>query len=150
MSALDDLFERPDWHALAACRGADPSLFFPKPGDTRTVRAAQRICDGCPVKEQCRDFGLGEQAGIWGGLTGKQRVQVRRMRGDGRPGPRPGRTAPKDHRCECEACGSSFWAAKPGSRFCSNACRTFDWKQRHGQRTERHGHPGRRLTVVSG
>ena len=41
---------RPDWRAGAACRDADPELFFPD-GDIRSaraqVKAAKLICRGC-------------------------------------------------------------------------------------------------------
>jgi len=90
----DDLrfFERPAWHAEAACRGlhaeGGPNTFFPEGKNMAAVRehrAARAICDSCPVTEQCAAAGLGEYYGIWGGLSEKQRRNVRR----GRP---PGRT----------------------------------------------------------
>jgi hypothetical protein len=55
----------------AACRTADPSLFFPDPGDTRTQAQAVAICAGCPVRAQCygRAVQNGERWGIWGGVN---------------------------------------------------------------------------------
>jgi WhiB family redox-sensing transcriptional regulator len=73
----------PDWRAAAACRDADPELFFPD-GDTRFARAqvktAKLICRGCPVSATCLSWALasGQQAGIWGGLTEDERHRLHR------------------------------------------------------------------------
>jgi WhiB family redox-sensing transcriptional regulator len=73
----------PDWQAAAACRDADPELFFPD-GDTRFARAqvktAKLICRGCPVSTTCLSWALasGQQAGIWGGLTEDERHRLHR------------------------------------------------------------------------
>jgi WhiB family redox-sensing transcriptional regulator len=74
-----------DWRADSACRTADPDLFFPVAGGTaasKQIAKAQRICAGCPVKEQCLDYAMSthEPAGIWGGTTPDERVRVRRAR----------------------------------------------------------------------
>ena len=77
---------RPDWRADAACRDADPELFFPD-GDTRSARAqvktAKLICRGCPVSATCLSLALanGQEAGIWGGLTEDERRRLHRRRG---------------------------------------------------------------------
>jgi WhiB family redox-sensing transcriptional regulator len=77
---------RPDWRDQAACRDADPELFFPD--DDRSARArvktAKLICRGCPVSATCLSWALasGQQAGIWGGLTEDQRHRLHRR---GRP-----------------------------------------------------------------
>jgi WhiB family redox-sensing transcriptional regulator len=78
---------RPDWRDYAACRDADPELFFPD-GDIRSARArvqkAKLICRGCPVRATCLRWALasGQEAGIWGGLTEDQRRRLhRRSRG---------------------------------------------------------------------
>jgi WhiB family transcriptional regulator, redox-sensing transcriptional regulator len=73
----------PDWRADAACRDADPELFFPD-GDTGPARAhvktAKLICRGCPVSATCLSWALasGQEAGIWGGLTEDERHRLRR------------------------------------------------------------------------
>ena len=78
---------RPDWRDDAACRDADPELFFPD-GDVRSaraqVKAAKLICRGCPVSAPCLSLALasGQQAGIWGGLTEDERRRLHR-RGPG-------------------------------------------------------------------
>ena len=50
-----------DWRAAGACLGADPDLFFPiavgEAASTQVARAL-RICDGCPVRQQCLDFAM--------------------------------------------------------------------------------------------
>jgi WhiB family redox-sensing transcriptional regulator len=74
---------RPDWRADAACRDADPELFFPD-GDIRSTRAqvktAKLICRGCQVSATCLSWALaeGQEAGIWGGLTEDERRRLRR------------------------------------------------------------------------
>ena len=72
--------ERPDWRDRAACRDADPELFFAD--DTRSAQAqvmtAKLICRGCPVSSTCLSWALtmGHQAGIWGGLTEDERRRL--------------------------------------------------------------------------
>jgi len=79
---------RPDWRDQAACRDADPELFFPD-DNTRSARAqvktAKLICRGCPVSATCLSWALasGQEAGIWGGLTEDERRMLHRR---GRPG----------------------------------------------------------------
>jgi WhiB family transcriptional regulator, redox-sensing transcriptional regulator len=77
---------RPDWRANAACRTADPELFFPD-DDIRSARAeraqikaAKLICRGCPVSATCLNWALasGQEAGIWGGLTEDERHRLHR------------------------------------------------------------------------
>jgi hypothetical protein len=71
----------------AACRTADPSLFFPDPGDTRTQAQAAAICAGCPVRAPCYAQAMqnGERWGIWGGVN----FAMTRARRAG-PGQEPG------------------------------------------------------------
>jgi WhiB family transcriptional regulator, redox-sensing transcriptional regulator len=72
----------PDWRARAACRDADPELFF-SDGDIGSARArvrtAKLICRGCPVSATCLNWALasGQEAGIWGGLTEDERHRLR-------------------------------------------------------------------------
>lgn len=66
----------------AACRAADPELFFPiseqGPGALQ-IAEATAICRGCPVRDLCLSYALatGQEAGIWGGLTPRQRRALR-------------------------------------------------------------------------
>lgn len=74
------------WREFAACRSADPELFFPGtvPGpDLRQTQQAKAICAGCLVRGQCLMFATltSQEHGIWGGLTEEER----RMRRSGQP-----------------------------------------------------------------
>ena len=73
------------WRTAAACRTEDPDLFFPN-GETgpNLVQAeeAKAVCRTCPVMEACLQWALssGQQAGVWGGTTEKERKSLRRQR----------------------------------------------------------------------
>jgi WhiB family redox-sensing transcriptional regulator len=63
-----------DWRSRAACRGADPDLFFPLGSN----REAIAICAGCPVREDCLDEALEKgDLGIRGGTTETERRLMR-------------------------------------------------------------------------
>ncbi len=78
---LAQLLNRPEWHQRAACRGADPDLFFPDPSSGRPVRALA-YCDGCQVRPECLaialDAGSHSDVGVWGGTSVRQRRVLRR------------------------------------------------------------------------
>ncbi len=76
-----------DWRAHAACRQADPRLFFP--AGAAQAGGAKRICAGCPVRGMCLDWALttGRRAGVWGGLAEDERLALSRSAGR-RPGRR--------------------------------------------------------------
>lgn len=80
--AGDDDFT--DWRDQAACRGHDPELWFPDPGETFKRREAIAICDTCPVLTPCAIEAHNKHIphGIWGGQTAKQRSQIRGVRAD--------------------------------------------------------------------
>ena len=65
------------WRDLALCAETDPEVFFPDKG--QTGRDAKRICAACPVTKPCLEFALahGITWGIWGGLSGRERRQLR-------------------------------------------------------------------------
>ncbi|MEV0623876.1 WhiB family transcriptional regulator [Nonomuraea sp. NPDC050404] len=68
--------------ARAACRDADPELFFPITWDDRPGRAddeARSICRACPVRPACLDWAVrtGEPDGMWGGTTPAERRLLR-------------------------------------------------------------------------
>jgi len=56
----------------------DPELFHPDRGESSDE--AKAVCAGCPVQLRCRWFALShlEKFGVWGGLSERQRRQVRR------------------------------------------------------------------------
>ncbi|MEL7209317.1 MAG: WhiB family transcriptional regulator [Actinomycetota bacterium] len=71
-----------DWWERAACRGLDTSLFFPQRGES--TAKAEAVCAGCPVRDDCLWFALGdgtprssERFGIWGGSSERQRRRLR-------------------------------------------------------------------------
>jgi WhiB family redox-sensing transcriptional regulator len=69
---------RRDWWRAAACRTADPDIFFPVsahgPGSDDIARA-KAVCAGCPVRRQCLQFALAthQMHGVWGGTTEEER-----------------------------------------------------------------------------
>ena len=73
---------RVHWRDAAACRHADPELFFPI-GHTgpalRQVDEAKRICRTCPVRTPCLNWALEHAVadGIWGGATEQERHLLR-------------------------------------------------------------------------
>jgi WhiB family redox-sensing transcriptional regulator len=82
MSAVAE-FSR--WWDLAACRTADPELFFPVtesgPG-VRQVAQAKAMCAACGVRLQCLDFATTTRQahGVWGGTTERERLPQRARR----------------------------------------------------------------------
>ena len=70
------LLERPAWHRLASCAGLDPNLYFPVRGEP--TKDARAVCATCPVRPECREAGMKEQQGLWGGLSARERRLLRR------------------------------------------------------------------------
>jgi WhiB family redox-sensing transcriptional regulator len=70
------------WMAAAACRGLDTALFFPIAGDMAGVRAAQAVCEGCPVRAECLAYALEspERFGVLGGASEYARRKLRKAR----------------------------------------------------------------------
>jgi WhiB family redox-sensing transcriptional regulator len=70
------------WRSAAACRDADPELFFPvgiAGPALDQIAKAKRICDGCRVQTACLGWALrrGLDYGIWGGFTEQERRAIR-------------------------------------------------------------------------
>jgi WhiB family transcriptional regulator, redox-sensing transcriptional regulator len=91
-----------DWRMQAACRHADPDLFFPE-GTTgpalQAIAAAKQICFACPVRARCLDWALDHPAafGIWGGRTEEERRAFRGVPAQRRPEPAQRRPEPASH-----------------------------------------------------
>ena len=70
------------WTQEALCAETDPEIFFPSKGDKEAVVLARTVCAECPVAAQCLDYALrmNETHGVWGGLSPKQRAQLRNGR----------------------------------------------------------------------
>lgn len=71
----------------AACRGADPELFFLPDGmregpKLRHVEAAKAVCRRCPLIDDCAAWSLAERIpyGVWGGMSEDERAAE--LRGD--------------------------------------------------------------------
>ena len=79
---------RGHWRSAAACRSADPELFFPISDSGKSLEQmaeAKAVCAGCPVRRECLAFAVGTQQvhGIWGGTTADERAAV--LHHDGQP-----------------------------------------------------------------
>ena len=71
----------PEWQRDAECaRYAGIVDFFPSRGES--AHDAKAVCAVCPVREACLDFALRMRIthGVWGGLSERERRQVRRKR----------------------------------------------------------------------
>ncbi|WP_328304790.1 WhiB family transcriptional regulator [Actinomycetospora sp. NBC_00405] len=83
------------WQTAAACRDADPELFFPpSEDDASTIVARHRIavapiCGACPVATECLRWALdsGQDHGLWAATTPTDRRAIRRARMAGVPDP---------------------------------------------------------------
>jgi len=69
-----------DWRKKANCKGSDIDLFYPE--DDKSFDKALEICKGCPVIDECRDYGLRNECyGVHGGLTPRQKTSQRKKLG---------------------------------------------------------------------
>jgi len=68
----------PGWHIGALCSETDPEIFFPAGGST--FKVAKRICNSCPVMEDCLQASLDgqEEFGVWGGTSSDERLGLLR------------------------------------------------------------------------
>lgn len=82
-----------DWQKEAACADIGPGAFIlndedDDAGASAMYNAARPICAGCPVRAECLEFALdaeagatpSHRAGIYGGLSPRQRYAVYRER----------------------------------------------------------------------
>ena len=69
-----------DWMARGLCTNVPPSIFFPSDGVG--VEVAQRICAGCPVREDCLEHALEHRIdhGVWGGCSERERRRILKRR----------------------------------------------------------------------
>ena len=70
------------WRGKAACRGLDPTIFYPDPDLEEEALAAKAVCAECQVRESCLEHALGyrEKDGVWGGCTERERRRIIRQR----------------------------------------------------------------------
>lgn len=85
MNRAPDTLVRPhEWKNRGACRLEDPDLFFPTSDAGQTsadcLENARAVCRACPVLELCARWALdtGEDHGVWGGLSERERRTIRR------------------------------------------------------------------------
>lgn len=66
------------WQEQALCAQTGGDFFFPEPGSS--VREAKRICGLCRSRAACLAYALDndERFGVWGGLSEKERLHLRR------------------------------------------------------------------------
>lgn len=78
--ALTDLLTAGSWQQDAACRDADPELFFSHEEQDR--ERALLYCAACPVRTECLEHALAtrEAYGIWGGTDEQERKRLLRRR----------------------------------------------------------------------
>jgi WhiB family redox-sensing transcriptional regulator len=70
------------WQDSALCAQSDPERWFPPKGGNLT--SARRICERCPVTEQCLEYALEIESrpevqgrfGIYGGKTASERDDI--------------------------------------------------------------------------
>ncbi|WP_428504707.1 WhiB family transcriptional regulator [Pseudonocardia sp.] len=71
----------PTWRERAACRDAEPDLFFPEPdfgpAYDAQVEQAKAVCAGCAVRAECLSFAMSWLGyGVAGGLSQDERWQL--------------------------------------------------------------------------
>ncbi|MFM8267350.1 MAG: WhiB family transcriptional regulator [Ilumatobacteraceae bacterium] len=68
------------WRQLGACRGLDPTVFYPDDDDD--APEAKAVCAECGVRVACLEYALSsrEKAGVWGGATERERRRMIRQR----------------------------------------------------------------------
>lgn len=76
----------PRFYEAPSCATIGGDFWFPDndiPGaSTADASFAKAICNRCPHKRECAEWGIANEAhGIWGGLTNRARQAVRRDRG---------------------------------------------------------------------
>lgn len=98
------------WADEAICAQTDPDAFFPEKGGS--TKEAKRICQGCPVREDCLNYAIehDERFGIWGGHSERERRAIKRGKPTGRV-----------HR-DCGHCSGAI-KQRGNWHYCSESCR---------------------------
>lgn len=71
------------WMSRAVCAETDPDMWFGEEGNYQSSIQAKKICQTCPVIEQCGEYAIRGNIiyGVWGGMTLRERQAAkRRMR----------------------------------------------------------------------
>jgi WhiB family redox-sensing transcriptional regulator len=125
------------WQDSAACRGADPELFFPRSENMATVRQVKRFCDACPVRTDCLADALENgHHGIWAATTTAVRSRMVN-RGEAKRRPAPRSTAGAEERreryAELRAGGFTIHEAAWELGVAYETALRYDRLQREGQ-----------------
>lgn len=79
--SLDDLY--PTWQAQAHCKGVGVNYYFGDEDEQPTmsikqVRQASKLCDVCPVFEECLRWSIEQREyyGVWAGTSGRTRRKI--------------------------------------------------------------------------
>jgi hypothetical protein len=76
LSLLNDFVNLPKVTGKEACLETEPDLFFSDFG--LDIALAKDICAECPMIAACRDYAIKhENYGVWGGLSAKERHELR-------------------------------------------------------------------------
>ena len=78
-----DVPDEEDWGSRAACRSADPELFYPvsEAGPSvAQIAEAKSVCARCEVRSECLAFALATRQthGVWGGTSPEERAVLRK------------------------------------------------------------------------
>lgn len=78
IGTIEFLINREPWTDGALCSQIGQDMFFPEKGEPS--KPAKQICRSCEVKTQCLEYALshGENFGVWGGLSARERTKLRR------------------------------------------------------------------------
>lgn len=70
-----------EWKKNGLCQRVDPESLFVQGA---SQQEAKRICSGCPVIQECREYALDEsngiEHGVWGGMTERELHAEKRQR----------------------------------------------------------------------
>lgn len=66
----------------AVCAQIDPDLWFAEEGNYAASIEAKKVCQTCPVVQQCLEYAIDNNIlyGIWGASTLRERQAVKRRR----------------------------------------------------------------------
>jgi WhiB family redox-sensing transcriptional regulator len=72
-----------DWRHRAACLSEEADLFFPigsSDSAYQQIEQAKAVCQRCDVRAECLEWALkvGQDHGVWGGLSADERDSLRR------------------------------------------------------------------------
>lgn len=87
---LLDLLKGPAWKADALCREYPKVAWFGQ--SERSAKAAKAVCGRCLVRSECLAYALADPHidGVWGGLTRRERSELRRRTPSEQPVPLAG------------------------------------------------------------